>query len=997
MRSFLRAHKCVWGFVAAAAFSAGLVGQVLPTTGTVTTIGGAFAGYTEGDNLRSQFNNPWGLTVGGDGRLYIADHGNNAIRVLNPFDNRVSTFTTTEVRGPMGVAFTSEGHLLVVNNTSGTVRRYSPTGTHLGLFAGGLASPRAIAVDLEGRVYVALATSVRQYNPGGGLTATFNLTAPADIQGLVVRLDGSILVSDARNHVIWRFSPAGGAATVFAGTQGSPGFANGAVGEARFNQPHQIAPALNNSIIVADRMNHRVRVVDFNGYVNTLYGADPVEWADVPEQFLPGWDDGASSSAWVREPVGVVATSDGTVYGSEVYFDIIRKVASVSYPTNSGGGNNGSLPGGPRNVISLGFPGGEASSAFRAAPGQRFSAPIVLSVLPGQKMYGLQFSTTITNLTGPAPAPWDPYAPAFQSFLAMPTTNDYYTPIPPAAAVSVTPVVTYETVIVGGLPVQIPRTNVVADLQSLVFGNEFGNFLGIAWLERRGQTNLYPTPSQDLITYSGAHDTLFLSANGSVVVGGFSFNVPDNAAIGDTYLISVERPSANSDGVAADVYITNPDRRSAQTPVLSAFRILRIDAAIPYLVGDVAPFRWFNAGDFGDWSLLNNDLVQLQQTFVYYLNSPPPDSDMWDALDSCCLDVNGAPVDGGTFRDVGRDTINRVALGDGMLDLRDLYVSERRSLDGSLSNYIRFWQGGVRQALPTNNVFRGNMAVAPAAAPEKKFTANETMAELPSGARFFVENARLTAGQFARLPLKVEVTGGVPVKSLLTRFTVVGLDGVAANVAVSFTGSAELPAPSVNLSKSGSDRSVAWLETLPELPAGTFTLGTIDFLVPANANADCIFDVRFSHVQSSIGLTAVPAVPEHAVLIMNNRAAAPWNDEIPDAWRVQHFGSLMNVLSAAEADADGDGMSNLEEFRAGTIPTDNASRLALAGRAARGAFVLSWPTSASKFYRLQVSSELTGASWITLEERISGTGSIVERTPAVPNPERAFYRVQVVE
>jgi len=66
-------------------------------------------------------------------------------------------------------------------------------------------------------------------------------------------------------------------------------------------------------------------------------------------------------------------------------------------------------------------------------------------------------------------------------------------------------------------------------------------------------------------------------------------------------------------------------------------------------------------------------------------------------------------------------------------------------------------------------------------------------------------------------------------------------------------------------------------------------------------------------------------------------------DGMEDNWQRRFFGTLANTNSLAGADSDGDGFSNLQEYRAGLIPTDEASRLAIRSLvSAAGQVTLNW-------------------------------------------------------
>lgn len=647
------------------------------------------------------------------------------------------------------------------------------------------------------------------------------------------------------------------------------------------------------------------------------------------------------------------------------------------------------------NRISFGFERGEASSDFVASPGQTFYAPVTLSLLPGTKMYSLQFNVTVTHL-GTAPPIMGANQFGFESTLMenIPPGSGIYRVIPPAmfANFATNPPPESNLVNRDGVP-----------FSSLLFTNTTDNLLGVGWLARGGITNepLFNVINQDLITFSQPHDTLFLKTGGKVVVGAYKFVVPPNAAQGDKYRITLGRASATSDGIGgpnSDVYIDIPTGGSLTAGTINAVKEVTVGQR-GYIVGDAAPFKWFNAGDFGNESLLSDDVMQVYQTAVYGLNAPIPGSDFFDAMDSCCdtvIDVNDLFQGDNT-------TINTIRFGDGRLDVADVYVSFRRSLDPSLTWYYRFWDNGVRVAQPRANLFRGKPNL-PAEELSNAFALPLLESDAPPSVRVSAPDYTVAGGEELRIPLRVQIHGAYPLRTLLFNVQVEALDGSPAVVEqVHFEPSPGLGAPTLNTSRGLGNYSAAWLNRATPGLAGDTTLGVLRVRVPAGLNAKDAYRVRFAHFSGSPnGLAVFPQSVQDGLLLTTARDHSSFGDRIPDTWRLRYFGSVANHLSHEQADADGDGMNNLDEFKAGTNPVDLHSQFRVAMATGAGgstgqAVVLRWPSAAGKSYTIESSTGIIGAGWIPVAESVPGTGLEMQHTVREEGAAMRFYRVRIVE
>lgn len=211
---------------------------------TVTIVAGdGVADVRDGPASRARFSDPFGVAVGRDGTIYVADAGGaQRIRRVAP-DGTVATLAGDGVPGhrdgpaasarfdtPSGLALDAAGGLLVADSGNHAIRRIGP----------------------DGIVTTVAGDGVAGYRDGPAAQARFH--APA---GLAVDARGRIVVADTYNDRIRVISPDGTVGTI-AGS-GRPGWADGPPREAEFDTPAGVAIDPTGSIYVADRGNASIR------------------------------------------------------------------------------------------------------------------------------------------------------------------------------------------------------------------------------------------------------------------------------------------------------------------------------------------------------------------------------------------------------------------------------------------------------------------------------------------------------------------------------------------------------------------------------------------------------------------------------------------------------------------------------------------------------------------------------------------------------------------
>ncbi len=117
-------------------------------------------------------------------------------------------------------------------------------------------------------------------------------------------------------------------------------------------------------------------------------------------------------------------------------------------------------------------------------------------------------------------------------------------------------------------------------------------------------------------------------------------------------------------------------------------------------------------------------------------------------------------------------------------------------------------------------------------------------------------------------------------------------------------------------------------------------------------------------------------------------------DGLPDEWETANEFNPADASDAVQ-DKDGDGISNLAEYRSGTLPASAASGLKLETvTRTNDQATLSFTAAANQTYTVEWCVNVAGGSWQKLADVVAQTANRLETvTDAAPGADTRFYRV----
>jgi len=982
-------------FAPVAALSVALLSFALPAAAdqvAVQTLGGGRLtstghdyGNADGNTFtQAQYNTPWATALDSSGNMFMADRLNNAIRKISAIGDTQNSQTITYIsslNAPVGVVVDGSDNLYVLTSDN-VVRKYNKfknlvASNYLGTVSG----PSAMTLSPSGNsLYVCYVggSILEVYQNGSTRLIASNCGA---MRGIGVLPSGEVVVSVGNSSSFTNAivvcstnspDPSNPNIRLLAGNNGT-GFVDGAAGFVKFNGPHGLAVTVDGKVVVADRYNGRVRVVDGSGTTTTLYGIDPTNWNAT---YFPGWADGSQTAAASREPVSVCISTNGFVFTTEVYYHILREVTGSGLTTGSTGGGT--------NIITVTVPPPSFSPNCGYFPECQ---TITVTSGGGNVFYTTDGSEPTTNsfyVATPNNVGTFTWCNATNSLSSLRMkaflgTNSSVSVV--GGACNDNEIGFTGDVVAGvGSTVVVPvvvrlQTNgvlkslqfrvevnpangspdIISDLQVLpITSNDFVRVVGPG---SSVSYQLFPYTSANTrgLVVSAAGAGSGFNVNGYAVVAMLKIVVPRTCTVGQSYQLNILFPSGTSDGVQTDVPIT------VMTP-----RNLNIQT-VQYLAGDSSPGHWYNAGEFGD-SILSNSDVNNALYAATGIRVPYQFTDAFQAMD--------------TFP----ETPNQI--GDGFITFLDWQAILFRSVGIDTNNWLRYWGSNGRPAHTSTS-----QVVTPHNLTPKIVTpGNIWLRQAAIGSGVAVNQL---PGNVCTLPVYVKVGAGFNLDGLQFRATLVPEGSAPMPGAITFTPAPGITGGQVLPGLSANDIICAWsLGSLASPLQNSNNLGQISFSIPGGAQPGQRYTLQFSYVDGAPDLNTYYQLESFpgSVWVMSSAGSAP--SSTSDEWKVAFFGSTTNALAADTADADGDGVPNWKEFMAGTNPTNAASCLQFTSAISdSGSTTLTWLSAPSKTYAIEAAPSINATTWSTLGS-VLGDGTV--KQVVEPNTGTVqFYRIRL--
>jgi sugar lactone lactonase YvrE len=323
----------------------------LTVAGQTLTITQAGAAYVLAAPLTTLVSSglcyPSGVAADGAGNVYIADTGNNAIKVWNAASGTVSSLVSSGLNEPLGVAVDGAGNVYIADTQNWSVKKWNPITQAMTDLADGILCAD-VAVDGAGNVYIAdiYNSAIREWNVASG-----NVTTLADSSsglwypcGVAADGAGNVYIANTGYSAVEEWNVANGNLTTLADSSSG------------LSGPFGVAVDGAGNVYIADTYNNAIKVWNAaSGTVSTLVssglnspcgvavdGAGNVYIADTYNSAVEKWNAAnsnlttlADSSSGLNYPQGVAVDGAGNVYIADTGNSAIEELPCAFVCTNS--------------------------------------------------------------------------------------------------------------------------------------------------------------------------------------------------------------------------------------------------------------------------------------------------------------------------------------------------------------------------------------------------------------------------------------------------------------------------------------------------------------------------------------------------------------------------------------------------------------------------------------------------------------------------------------
>jgi len=321
-----------------------VVRKISPT-GAISIFAGTSGtkGYTgdTGPATSATLNGPSAVAVDTFGNVYIADTGNNVVRVVNAagiistlagtgtagYSGNSVPAATAQLDGPAGVAVDAAGNVYIADTNNSEIREVNVN--------------RGNSLAVNNTITTIAGNGSGAYSGDGGAAVASALNHPL---GLVVDPSFNVYVADTNNEVVREIVASTGFIKTFAGTPPTNGNTHGGYSgdggpatSALLSGPSALALDAAGDLYIADTGNNVVRQVSSSAQtIFTVAGA-----AGTGAVGYTG-DGGAATLATLNEPAGVAVDGSDNLYILDSLNSVVREVSltttsSVTFPDTTVG------------------------------------------------------------------------------------------------------------------------------------------------------------------------------------------------------------------------------------------------------------------------------------------------------------------------------------------------------------------------------------------------------------------------------------------------------------------------------------------------------------------------------------------------------------------------------------------------------------------------------------------------------------------------------------